>query len=52
MAPLIQAYQGIFVQGLWPDWQGLWPMALASVLLCLFALSMFRKRAGELVDEL
>lgn len=52
MAPLIQAYQGIFVQGLWPDWQSLWPMALACVLLCLFALSMFRKRVGELVDEL
>ena len=52
MVPLIQAYQGIFVQAAWPQWGSLWPMALISVLLCLFGLSLFRKRAGEMVDEL
>ena len=52
MVPLIQAYQGIFVHAAWPQWGTLWPMALVSVLLCLFALSLFRKRAGEMVDEL
>lgn len=52
MVPLIQAYQGIFVYGAWPQWSTLWPMALVSILLCLFALSLFRKRAGEMVDEL
>ncbi|MCO5786555.1 ABC transporter [Pseudomonas sp. G11-1] len=52
MVPLIQSYQGIFVQGAWPQWSALWPMTLISVLLCLFALSLFRKRSGEMVDEL
>lgn len=52
MVPLIQAYQGIFVNAAWPQWQSLWPMAVISVLLCVFALSLFRKRAGEMVDEL
>lgn len=52
MVPLIQAYQGIFVNAAWPQWQSLWPMAVLSVLLCLVALSLFRKRAGEMVDEL
>lgn len=52
MVPLIQAYQGIFVNAAWPQWQSLWPMAVISVLLCLVALSLFRKRSGEMVDEL
>lgn len=52
MVPLIQAYQGIFVNAAWPQWQSLWPMAAISVLLCLVALSLFRKRSGEMVDEL
>ena len=52
MVPLVQAYQGVLVHGLWPQWSTLWPMAVFSVLLCLFAFSLFRKRAGEMVDEL
>ncbi|QQD23731.1 ABC transporter permease [Venatoribacter cucullus] len=52
MTPLVQAYQGIFVQGVAPAWHSLWPMAVVSIVLSLLALSMFRKRAGEMVDEL
>lgn len=52
MVPIIQGYQTIFVQATWPQWEALWPMAVISVLLCLLALSLFRKRAGEMVDEL
>lgn len=52
MVPLIQSYQGIFVQGVFPQWGALWPMALVSLLLCFFAVSLFRKRSGEMVDEL
>lgn len=52
MVPIIQSYQGIFVHATWPQWDTLWPLAVVSVLLCLFALSLFRKRAGEMVDEL
>jgi len=52
MAPLIGAYQGIFVYGQWPNWVELWPSALLAGALCLLAMRLFRKRAGEMVDEL
>jgi len=52
MTPVLGAVQGILVQGAWPNWTSLaYPFVLA---LALFALGwrLFRKRAGELVDEL
>ncbi len=52
LAPLIAAYQGIFVYGHWPDWSALWPTALLAVALCLLGMRLFRKRSGEMVDEL
>lgn len=52
MAPLMAAYQGIFVYGRWPDWASLWPTALFAVVLCLLGMRLFRKRSGEMVDEL
>lgn len=52
MFPLVQAYQGIFVQGLWPQWGNLLPMAVISCVMCILALSLYRKRSGEMVDEL
>jgi len=52
MAPLMAAYQGVFVYGRWPDWGSLWPTALLAVVLCLFGMRLFRKRSGEMVDEL
>ncbi|MBJ9939189.1 ABC transporter permease [Burkholderia multivorans] len=52
MAPLIEAYQIILVQHVWPDWQALWLPAVLGVVLCLVGLGLFRKHAGEMVDEL
>jgi len=52
MAPIIGAYQGILVNGRWPDWQSLLPVTLLSLLLCVLAIRLFRKRSGEMVDEL
>lgn len=52
MATMIAAYHEILVQRRWPDWLSLLPVALLSVGLCLFALRLFRKRSGEMVDEL
>lgn len=52
MAPMISAYQNILVYGRWPDWQSLLPMVLLSLLLCVLAIRLFRKRSGEMVDEL
>lgn len=52
MAPLIAAYQGIFVLGQWPNWETLLMPAIVALLLCVFGLRLFRKRSGEMVDEL
>jgi lipopolysaccharide transport system permease protein len=52
MATIVKSYQGILVGGAAPSWRALLPVALAAVLLCLLGLLLFRKRAGEMVDEL
>lgn len=52
MAPVIGAYQTIFVHQNWPNWQSLWPTAVLASLLCLLGLHLFKKNAGEMVDEL
>ena len=52
MAPIIAAYQGIFVAGDWPDWSSLVMPAVAASLLCWLGLHLFRRHAGEMVDEL
>jgi len=52
MATLVMSYQTVLVHGALPDWASLWPVALLSLLLCVFGLLLFRKRAGEMVDEL
>lgn len=52
MAPIIASYQTIFVSGALPDWRSLaLPFGLA-LLLCVFGMRLFRKRSGEMVDEL
>ncbi|AXA94088.1 ABC transporter permease [Massilia sp. YMA4] len=52
MAPIIGAAQDILVHDRWPDWSTLWPVALLALLLCTLAMRLFRKRAGEMVDQL
>lgn len=52
MAALVTAYQAILVNGQWPQWHTLWPVAVLSLLLCVLGLRLFRKHAGEMVDEL
>jgi lipopolysaccharide transport system permease protein len=52
MARVIEAYQVILVQGQAPDWRALLPVALLAAVLCVLALRLFRRRAGEMVDEL
>ncbi|MDE2606458.1 MAG: ABC transporter permease [Burkholderiales bacterium] len=49
---LTTAYQTILVSGNWPDWESLGAVAVVAVLLCIFAARLFRKRSGEMVDEL
>lgn len=52
MAPVISAYQSIFVHQSWPNWTTLWPTAVLAGLLCLLGVHLFKKNAGEMVDEL
>jgi lipopolysaccharide transport system permease protein len=52
MARLIQAYQQVLVKGAMPDWANLAPVLVLALLLCAFGLRLFRRRAGEMVDEL
>jgi len=52
MVPLLTAYQDIVVQAKWPLWSSLWPVALLALVLCFIGMRLFRKHAGEMVDEL
>jgi lipopolysaccharide transport system permease protein len=52
MYHLMQGYQGIFVANQWPAWQNLALFALLAIGLALYALTLFRRHAGEIVDEL
>jgi len=52
MARLIAACQVILVNDQWPDWLSLWPVLMLSLLLCITGLYLFRRHAGEMVDEL
>jgi lipopolysaccharide transport system permease protein len=52
MTALVMGYQNIFVYARWPEWQSLLMPAVLAVLICLLAAAIYRKRAGEMVDEL
>jgi lipopolysaccharide transport system permease protein len=52
MAPVIGAYQAVLVKGAQPDWAALGWVTLLALLLCAFGWRLFRKRSGEMVDEL
>ncbi len=52
MASLITAYQGIFVHGLWPQWSSLWLVLMLALAANLVGFRLFRKHAGEIVDEI
>jgi len=52
MALIIGAYQAVFVYHRWPDWLSLGMPTVIAIVLCILGLRLFRKRAGEMVDEL
>jgi len=52
MAAVIAAYQDILVRGAVPHWASLLPVTVLALLCCALGLQLFRKRAGEMVDEL
>jgi len=52
MAPLVGGFQQVLVHHQWPEWQGLWLVTLLAIALCLIGMGLFRRHAGEMVDEL
>ncbi len=52
MASIVNAYQNILVNGLWPSWHTLIPVTMIGMAICAFGVRLYRKRAGEMVDEL
>ncbi len=52
MADFIAAVQGVLVRNEWPQWDSLIYLLVAALALNLLGLRLFRRRAGEMVDEL
>ncbi|WP_036169894.1 ABC transporter permease [Massilia sp. 9096] len=52
MVPIITSYQNILLYGHAPQWGSLLPVTLLAAVLCILGMKIFRKRAGEMVDEL
>ena len=52
LTPVTLAYQEILVHGTLPIWTDLWPTAVLTCVLCLLGMHLFKKHAGEMVDEL
>lgn len=52
LTPVITAYQTVMVNGQWPDWNSLLLVLLFSLFFCALAIRLFRRHAGEMVDEL
>lgn len=52
MVPLMTGFQSVLVNQTWPQWEALWFPGALSLALCMFGMGLFRKHAGEMVDEL
>jgi lipopolysaccharide transport system permease protein len=52
MAILTSAYQTMLVSGQAPQWGAVGGVAVLAGLLCFWGLRLFRRHAGEMVDEL
>ena len=52
MARFTGAYQTILVSGQGPSWKSLGALAILAGLLCYWGFRLFRRHAGEMVDEL
>lgn len=52
MYSILGAIQGVLVQGLWPNWLDLLYPTLLGFFFCFIGWRLFRKHAGEIVDEL
>jgi lipopolysaccharide transport system permease protein len=52
MAALMAGFQAALVSGQWPRWDSLAYPTVLALLLCLLGISLFRRHASAMVDEL
>jgi lipopolysaccharide transport system permease protein len=52
MVAVTVAHQGVLQSGLQPQWASLLPVLLIGLVFCTLGMFLFRKRSGEMVDEL
>lgn len=52
MASLVAAYQDVLLHGRMPAWHSLVGPTVLALALCAVALALFRRHAGDMVDEL
>lgn len=52
MASLMAAFQTVLVSGRWPLWGELIPITLLAFAMCGLGIWLYRRHAGEMVDEL
>ena len=52
LTPLFRAYQGIVIDGAWPQWGDLLQPVVAATVTLTVGLLVFRRLSGQMVDEL
>ena len=52
MVSVVSAYQSVLLYGQWPQWSTFFPVILIAISVCLLAIALYRRRAGEMVDEI
>ncbi|MCK5681689.1 ABC transporter permease [bacterium] len=52
LAPIMNAYQGLFVEGRVPVWRELIFTTILGVILCIVGLRLYGRCSGDMVDEL
>ena len=52
MVSVVAAYQSILLYGRWPQRSTLIPAVITAIVVCLLAVGLYRRRAGEMVDEI
>jgi len=45
-------FQDVLVHGQWPRWASLLYPAITAVLACILGMRLFKRHAGDIVDEL
>lgn len=52
LSSFMEAVQGVLVYGHWPQWENLIYLLVLALVLCALGMRLFRRSAGEMVDEL